>query len=69
MDGAAHSTIVLPDGAKIAYEILGSAHVGVQQPIVLIGGMSSRRGDWERLATSLATKWPGASISIDQAFF
>ncbi|KAG5645063.1 hypothetical protein DXG03_007153 [Asterophora parasitica] len=53
-----HSTIDLPDGAKLAYEILGSQYLGVHQPLVLIGGMSSRRSDWERLSTSLADVRP-----------
>jgi len=43
----------------MAYEVLGSEYLGHRQPIVLIGGMSSLRGDWERLATSLAHDRPG----------
>jgi len=58
MSGSAHSTIDLADGAKMAYEILGSRYLGLRQPLVLIGGMSSRRIDWERLATSLADVRP-----------
>ncbi|KAF9469292.1 Alpha/Beta hydrolase protein [Collybia nuda] len=53
-----HSTLVLEDGAQLAYEVLGSHHIESQEPIVLIGGMSSLRGDWERLAASLAVKRP-----------
>ncbi|KAG6844135.1 hypothetical protein H0H87_009522 [Tephrocybe sp. NHM501043] len=55
---APHSTITLPDGATIAYEVLGSRHLGHRQPLVLVGGMSSRRIDWDRLATSLAEVRP-----------
>ncbi|KAG6862088.1 hypothetical protein C0995_007218 [Termitomyces sp. Mi166 len=55
-----HSVLDLPDGAKIAYEILGTQHLSSCQPLVLIGGMSSRRTDWERLANSLSH----ASLSL-----
>jgi hypothetical protein len=54
-----YSTVSLPQGAKLAYNVLGSEHVGRAQPIVLVGGMSSLRGDWERLSTALATSRPG----------
>lgn len=53
--------VTLPDGARIAYELLGSEWVGLQKPIILIGGVSSRRGDWERLAQPLARKRAGKS--------
>jgi len=53
-----YSTVSLPQGAKLAYNVLGSEHVGRAQPIVLVGGMSSLRGDWERLSTALATSRP-----------
>ncbi|KAF8891233.1 hypothetical protein BD779DRAFT_1670876 [Infundibulicybe gibba] len=43
----------------MAYEILGQHHIDRHQPIVLVGGMSSLRGDWERLARRLATRRPG----------
>jgi len=33
---------------------MGIRHIGRNEPIVLVGGMSALRGDWERLATSLA---------------
>ncbi|KAF9014035.1 Alpha/Beta hydrolase protein [Cyathus striatus] len=42
------------DGAKTAYEILGEEYMAQRTPIVLVGGMSSVRGDWERLAKVLA---------------
>lgn len=47
------------DGAKMAYEILGAEHLFRQTPLVLIGGMSSLRGDWKRLADGLATERAG----------
>jgi len=52
------STLVLPDGAKLAYEVLGSLHLGRQVPIVLICGMSSVRTDFERLSHSLMKTRP-----------
>ncbi|RDB21107.1 Haloacetate dehalogenase H-1 [Hypsizygus marmoreus] len=58
MASSKYSTVKLEDGAIMAYEIRGSSHLGVQLPIVLIAGMSSRRCDWERLATSLADDRP-----------
>ncbi|KAF8077745.1 Alpha/Beta hydrolase protein [Lyophyllum atratum] len=58
MSSTPHSTVDLADGAKIAYEVMGSQHLGLREPLVLIGGMSSRRIDWERLATSLAAVRP-----------
>ncbi|KDQ61139.1 hypothetical protein JAAARDRAFT_32143 [Jaapia argillacea MUCL 33604] len=47
---------VLPDEAKLAYEILGAGHR--KTPLVLVGGMSSLRGDWEKLSTVLAESRP-----------
>ncbi|THH27429.1 hypothetical protein EUX98_g6763 [Antrodiella citrinella] len=49
---------VLPDGAQLAYDVLGSVHFGCPTPIVLIGGLSNVAGDWERLSTVLAQKRP-----------
>ncbi|KAJ7080342.1 Alpha/Beta hydrolase protein [Mycena belliarum] len=50
--------VILTDGAQISFNVLGSEHLGRASPIVLIGGVSSLRGDWERLATSLARVRP-----------
>ncbi|KNZ79326.1 hypothetical protein J132_10677 [Termitomyces sp. J132] len=58
MHDTIYSLLDLADGAKIAYEILGTQHLGSRQPLVLIGGMSSRRNDWERLANSLSRVRP-----------
>ncbi|KAJ6531609.1 Alpha/Beta hydrolase protein [Mycena vulgaris] len=51
--------VILPDGARIGFNVLGAEHLasGVV-PIVLIGGISSLRGDWERLSHSLARVRP-----------
>jgi hypothetical protein len=53
------NTLSLPDGAKLAYNVLGSAHIGCAEPIVLVNGASSIRGDWERLSMALAKDRPG----------
>lgn len=58
MSNTAHSILCLADGAKIAYEVKGTQYLGSHQPLVLIGGMSSRRVDWERLARSLSRVRP-----------
>ncbi|KAJ3841103.1 Alpha/Beta hydrolase protein [Lentinula raphanica] len=52
------SQFVLPDGASIAYELLGSEWLGHSKPIVLIGGVSSTREDWQRLARPISLKRP-----------
>ncbi|KAH8099517.1 Alpha/Beta hydrolase protein [Cristinia sonorae] len=49
---------VLPDGAQLAYEVLGSVHLGHPTPIVLVGGASSVAGDWERLSTVVSQSRP-----------
>lgn len=55
------SIVTLPDGAKLAYNVLGAENLDHAEPIVLVGGMSSTRGDWERLSTALSSKRPGSS--------
>ncbi|KAJ7461572.1 Alpha/Beta hydrolase protein [Mycena latifolia] len=50
--------VILPDGAQIGFNVLGPEHLARVAPIVLIGGVSSLRGDWERLANSLARVRP-----------
>ncbi|PPQ68157.1 hypothetical protein CVT25_014083 [Psilocybe cyanescens] len=55
---ARHSVYVLPDGAKLAYEIVGSYHLGRSEPIVLICGMTSVWVDYERLTQSLIKTRP-----------
>jgi hypothetical protein len=56
---ATYSTLVLPDGAKLAYEVLNPYHLEHSQPIVLICGMSSTRVDFERLTQCLVKSHPG----------
>ncbi|KAJ7940171.1 Alpha/Beta hydrolase protein [Mycena leptocephala] len=51
--------VILPDGAQIGFQVLGAEHLGRTTSIVLIGGVSSLRGDWERLSTSLSRVRPG----------
>ncbi|KAG5220167.1 Haloacetate dehalogenase H [Salix suchowensis] len=67
-----HSVVLLEDGAKLAYQILGAQHLGSssssRQPIVLVGGISSTRGDFERLSDELAKSRPGASDLMCLAF-
>lgn len=53
-----HSTIRLPDGATLAYELYGSFHLGVKTPVVLICGMSALRHDFDRLSRGLAQTRP-----------
>ncbi|KAF8163516.1 Alpha/Beta hydrolase protein [Crassisporium funariophilum] len=53
-----YSTLVLPDGAKLAYEVQGSYHLGRSEPIVLICGMTSARIDFERLTQCLVKTHP-----------
>lgn len=57
------ATLTHADGAVMTYDVLGVRHFAANQiPIVLIGGMSSLRGDWERLANALAEIRPGKYI-------
>ena len=57
------ATLAHADGAVMAYDILGARHFATNQiPIVLIGGLSSLRGDWERLAHALSEIRPGKQL-------
>ncbi|KAJ7217041.1 Alpha/Beta hydrolase protein [Mycena pura] len=52
-----HSTCTLPDGAILAYEVLGSAAAFADDsavPLILVCGMAMARGDWVRLSTTWA---------------
>ncbi|KAJ6531200.1 Alpha/Beta hydrolase protein [Mycena capillaripes] len=53
-----HSTCVLPDGAVLAYEVLGSTHLGNALPLVLVCGMAMARSDWIRLSATWAQSRP-----------
>ncbi|KAL0946569.1 hypothetical protein HGRIS_012772 [Hohenbuehelia grisea] len=55
---APHSAFTLHDGAKLAYEVLGAQFLEQKEPIVLVNGMTTTRGDWERLANSLSEVRP-----------
>lgn len=55
-------TTVLPDGAKLAYDILGSHHLGKATPLVVICGMTAVRGDSGHLNQVLAKNRPGTVI-------
>lgn len=63
------STVVLPDGAKLAYEVLGSCHLGKATPIVLICGMTALRGDCDKLPGTLAKSHPGISVELLTTMF
>ncbi|EFI28338.1 hypothetical protein CC1G_13868 [Coprinopsis cinerea okayama7 len=43
----------LPDGARLAYQVLGSQHLNSAIPLVLICGMSSLKTDFVRLTETL----------------
>ncbi|KAJ7633046.1 Alpha/Beta hydrolase protein [Roridomyces roridus] len=54
-------TCVLPDGAVLAYDVLGARHFEAEQgalPLVLVCGMASTREDWVRLSTTWAQTRP-----------
>ncbi|KAF8205663.1 Alpha/Beta hydrolase protein [Mycena galopus ATCC 62051] len=53
-----HSTCVVPDGAVLAYEVLGSNHLGNALPLVLVSGMAMARADWRRLSAPWAQSRP-----------
>ncbi|KAL0946550.1 hypothetical protein HGRIS_012755 [Hohenbuehelia grisea] len=55
---ASFDFLALPDGAKIAYEVLGANLLGHRTPVILVCGMAQLRGDWERLSTELAQRRP-----------
>jgi hypothetical protein len=61
------STLTLPDGAKLAYEILGSYNIGRSRPIILIPGMTMVRVDYERLTQSLIKAHPGQLALLEFA--
>ncbi|KAF9053072.1 Alpha/Beta hydrolase protein [Panaeolus papilionaceus] len=54
----AYSKFTLPDGAQLAFEILGSYHLGKATPLVFINGVSSVRSDYERLTQCLMKTHP-----------
>ena len=58
-----HSKLTLKDGTELAYDILGSEHLGHALPLVMIGGMRSVRTDSLELAAILARRRPGEPTS------
>lgn len=50
----AYSILQLPDGTKLAYEVLGSDHKGASVPFVYVGGMTTCRGDSEKVSSLVA---------------
>ncbi|KAJ7172017.1 Alpha/Beta hydrolase protein [Mycena filopes] len=54
----AHSTCELPDGAVLAYDVLGASFLGHKLPLVLVCGMASTRADWVRLSATWAQTRP-----------
>ncbi|KAJ3573435.1 hypothetical protein NP233_g2435 [Leucocoprinus birnbaumii] len=52
------NTVVLPDGAKLAYEILGSQYLGKMTPFVVVCGMTALRGDDQRVNKAVAQSRP-----------
>ncbi|KAG7092930.1 hypothetical protein E1B28_009235 [Marasmius oreades] len=52
------SVLTIEHGAHIAYEIRGSRLLGTKVPIVLIGGMTAVRQDWERFVDCLSKGRP-----------
>ncbi|KAJ7696513.1 Alpha/Beta hydrolase protein [Mycena rosella] len=55
---ASPSSVMMPDRAVIAYEVLGSHLVGMALPLVLVSGMSATRNDWRELGPCLAQSRP-----------
>jgi hypothetical protein len=58
-------SIMLPDHATIAYEVLGAHLIGQALPLVLVSGMSATKGDWRALAPCLAQARPGKPFISD----
>ncbi|KAG1756315.1 Alpha/Beta hydrolase protein [Suillus paluster] len=49
-----YSILQLPDGTQLAYEVLGSDRKGAPVPLVFVGGVTSCRGDTEKISSLLA---------------
>lgn len=52
------TTVALPDGAKLVYEILEPRHLGKTTPVVMICGMTALRVDDERVNKAVAKSHP-----------
>jgi hypothetical protein len=62
-------SVILPDQAIIAYEVLGAHLIGHALPLVLVSGMSATRSDWRALAPCLAQSRPGEKFTFDLALY
>ncbi|KAG1754304.1 Alpha/Beta hydrolase protein [Suillus lakei] len=49
-----YSVLQLADGTELAYEVLGSDHKGASVPLVFVSGITSCRGDTEKVSSLLA---------------
>lgn len=56
----------LPDGAKLAYEILSADKLGLPGivPLALVNGLNSLGQDFQRLSESLAKSRPGSYVAM-----
>jgi hypothetical protein len=55
-----YSILQLPDGTRLAYEVLGSDRKGVSVPLVFVGGITSCRGDTKKVSSLIAKYRQGA---------
>jgi len=55
----------LPDGAKLAYNILGSQYLGKTTPVVMICGMTALKSDNKKVSEAVAQSHPGNYILCD----
>ncbi|KAL0577094.1 hypothetical protein V5O48_004886 [Marasmius crinis-equi] len=53
-----YSVLTIGHGVNIAYEVRGTRYLDQAVPIVLVGGMTAVRQDWERLSNSLSRSRP-----------
>lgn len=59
------AVVELPDGAKLAYDILGSQHLGKTTPVVMICGMTALKSDNKKVSEAVAQSHPGNYILCD----
>jgi len=57
--------VELPDGAKLAYDILGPQHLGKTTPVVMICGMTALKSDNKKVNEAVAESHPGNYILCD----
>ncbi|KXN92264.1 Putative aminoacrylate hydrolase RutD [Leucoagaricus sp. SymC.cos] len=61
---AGFATVVLPDGAKLKYGILGSHNLGKTIPVVVICGMTASKSDDDRVNHAVAKSHPGHTVLV-----